>query len=265
MPKNAKVLSLLLVFTFSTVWLATGYSADLNSHFPSGFLNTDSGGVEPGVWSLGGASWDLTVAVLPPDQLQSRLVQTAKPDSNQNLGIEHLALFNSLRPQFQTLGRNGNTTSYGLDMPDMKSRLFSYLQGNTEVPLGAHIAVPRGPEGWTVLTVTPAAKSARSASRDASLLPLPQGFRRVCSRRRPDGKLQCDVISVRYSNDQMTRFWSKQGWRVEQPEWAGLGENEWLCFRDKQCVQISSQAAPNGQGTSWVMVTSDAAKNHKSN
>ena len=233
--------------------------SDLAGVVAPGFPGVNSDSIEPGVWSIAGAAWALQVTECPTEELQDQLKKTPATESRGGLGLEHVALFDALRSQFQPLGRRGRVSSFGLDTGQLKVRLYCYRQGQTEVPLGAYIAYPRGKKGWTLLTATPAKTVARPKDNDASLMPLPQGFRRICSRRSDDGTLQCDVISVPYSPEKMARFWGQQGWSMRQPEWAKLNESQWLCYRDDRCIQISSRPSAGGKGTSYVMVSSRAA------
>ena len=101
------------------------------------------------------------------------------------------------------------------------------------------LAARQGSERWQLFAFSPQPpRGGPQAPEGDDLLPLDGDIRRLACRHAEDNVLQCQLLQVERSAEELLADWRKAGWTVHRSEPSGERELQtWLCEGKDYCVQ----------------------------
>ncbi len=190
-----------------------------------------------GTWTLAGLPWLVRVesadsAAAARRWTEPRTLPSSDPASP---GIDA----KRLAPLLAQLGAETKGAAYRVDAEGWKLGAQVRRQGQRQEIVSLRLAARQGPERWRLFAFSPQPpRGGPKAPEAEDLLPLDGDIRRLACRHAEDNVLQCQLLQVERSAEELLADWRKAGWTVHRSEPSGERELQtWLCEGKDYCVQ----------------------------
>jgi hypothetical protein len=143
-------------------------------------------------------------------------------------------------------------TVYGLETRSLKARAFTRMQRGVERIEGGYLAFPLAAAGWTLVTVKAPRVEQACGSGKASLLPNAAGTQRICARFDTEGRLTCEIFSLKGNLDAARASWLADGWEVKESAWCD--RPGFVLHRGEETIQAIQLSSRDSHGSLAVVI-----------
>jgi hypothetical protein len=200
-----------------------------------------AGAQERGTWTLAGIPWQVRVEFCDSAAAARRWTdpQALPSPDPASPGIDA----KRFAPLLAQLGAGTKGAAQGgayrVDADDWKLGAQVRRQAQREEIVSLRLAARQGPERWRLFAFSPQPpRDGPEAPEGNDLLPLDGDVRRLACRHAEDNVLQCQLLQVERSAEELVADCRKAGWTVHRSEPSEERElQSWLCEGKDYCVQ----------------------------
>lgn len=185
-----------------------------------------------GGWTLAGLPLLLSVRRLPRAEAEAHLEDLPPTTAVAGNAGEVMALARAVGGTRRSRGGYG---LYSFGLGEARAVLFTEGAGTEEVPVLARAVCGLGASGC-LIEATPVASAAATAEGTAELLPLPDGGRRLATRRGAGGILVAEVAVVAQKTTDLRSFWQAAGCQPEDAIRGGRPQSVACRWRGREVV-----------------------------